>query len=249
MTQTPVIDFHGHSGPWTSYGLKWGTPDEFVMALDAAGVDRIALNCIFYGEARRGNDVTASYLAAHPDRFIGVGYVTPRYPAEMLPELERCFGTLGFRSLKVYPVYYGKPLDHPSYDPVYDWCDERGIVIMSHSEMEPKTRPRLFARLAERYRNITWVLAHAGNGPAGMDEALEAANSGPNLYLETCTSFAEDGTIEALVEGAGEDRVLYGSDLPIMDPRHQLGRIVTADISDEAKRKILGLNAMRLLGL
>ena len=129
------------------------------------------------------------------------------------------------------------------------WCDERGIVIMSHSQYEHKTRPYRFARLAERYRNITWVLAHSGNNMDGQIEAVEAAQSAPNIYLETCTSLSEHGTIEFLVDGAGEDRVLYGSDMPILDARHQLGRIVTADISDEAKCKILGLNAIKLLGL
>ena len=51
------------------------------------------------------------------------------------------------------------------------------------------------------------------------------------------------------MEGAGEDRVLYGSDMLLMDARLQVGRIVTADISAEAKRKVLGLNAIELLGL
>ena len=51
------------------------------------------------------------------------------------------------------------------------------------------------------------------------------------------------------MEGAGADRVLYGSDMPLMDARMQVGRIVTADISDHAKRQVLGLNAIRILGL
>ena len=78
---------------------------------------------------------------------------------------------------------------------------------------------------------------------------MEAANSCSNIYLETCTSLGEHDSIEFLVNGAGEDRVLYGSDIPLMDPRLQVGRIVTADISDEAKVKVLGLNAIKLLGL
>ena len=85
MIQTPVIDFHAHSGRWSSYGLSGGTPDAFVRVMDDAGVDKIAVNCIFYGNARRGNDVTESFVRAYPDRFIGVGFVTPRYPKEMIP--------------------------------------------------------------------------------------------------------------------------------------------------------------------
>ena len=56
-------------------------------------------------------------------------------------------------------------------------------------------------------------------------------------------------SIEFLVEGAGADRVLFGSDHSLMDPRHHVGRIVTADIPEDAKRKVLGLNAIKLLGL
>lgn len=249
MIDTPVIDFHAHAGRWSTYGVSGSDPADFVRVMDAAGIDKISLNCILFGDAKRGNDAVAHFLKAYPDRFIGVGYVTPRYPKEAIPELERCFGELGFKFLKVYPVYYEKPLDDPDFFPIYDWCNERDIVIMSHSQYEHKTRPYRFARLAEKYQNITWVLAHSGNDMNGQIESVETAQSAPNVYLETCTSMSEHSTIEFLVEGAGEDRVLYGSDMPILDARYQLGRIVTADISDEAKRKILGLNAINLLGL
>ena len=43
--------------------------------------------------------------------------------------------------------------------------------------------------------------------------------------------------------------MLYGSDMPLMDARVQIGRIVTADISQEAKCRVLGLNAAELLGI
>jgi len=37
--------------------------------------------------------------------------------------------------------------------------------------------------------------------------------------------------------------------MALLDARHQIGKIVTADISNNDKRKILGLNAIKLLGL
>jgi predicted TIM-barrel fold metal-dependent hydrolase len=57
------------------------------------------------------------------------------------------------------------------------------------------------------------------------------------------------GVIEELVEKGGKDRVLFGSDVPLMDPRPHIGKIITARISDEAKRLALGGNAERLLGI
>ena len=103
--------------------------------------------------------------------------------------------------------------------------------------------------MAERFPNINWVLAHSGNARTGQAQAVEAARACPNIYLETCTSFGDHTTITDLVNGAGEDRVLFGSDMPLMDARNQVGRIVNADISTEAKRKVLGLNAIKLLDL
>jgi predicted TIM-barrel fold metal-dependent hydrolase len=109
--------------------------------------------------------------------------------------------------------------------------------------------PDRFLALHDRFPNVTWVIAHAGNVTEGQIGAVEAAQRCGKVILETCTSWGEHGTIERLVNGAGEDRVMYGSDIPLMDPRLQLARIATADISDEAKQKVLGLNAMRLLGI
>ena len=37
--------------------------------------------------------------------------------------------------------------------------------------------------------------------------------------------------------------------MPLMDHRHQIARILTIDISEEDKKKILGLNAIKLLNL
>ena len=96
---------------------------------------------------------------------------------------------------------------------------------------------------------VRWVIAHAGNGPLGQDEAVAAAQACANIYLETSTSFGDSRTIEYLVQGAGAERVLFGSDMPEQELRYQLGRIVTADIPEDARRRILGLNAIELLGL
>ena len=252
MVNTPVIDFHTHVGRWGTSHMD-DSPEIFLKLMDAAGVDKSCTNCIFYGDARRGNDIVSRFAREHPDRFLPVAYVTPRYPDEMLPELERAFGELGAKFLKIYPTHYQKPVDDPGYFPIFEWCNDRNKVIMCHSSKvgvdDVLTLPLSFIPLAKRYSNITWVLGHSGNGMLGQEDAVTAAKECENIVLETCTSYAEHGTIEFLVEGAGEDRVVYGSDAPLMDPRPQLGRIATADISDEAKRKVLGLNAIRILGL
>jgi predicted TIM-barrel fold metal-dependent hydrolase len=50
-----------------------------------------------------------------------------------------------------------------------------------------------------------------------------------------------------VVAGARDDRVLYGSDLPMRDPRQQLGWVVYSKLSVERKLAVLGLNGKRIL--
>ena len=248
--ETPVIDVHSHAGRW---GFIDDEASRYIRIMDAAGVDLTFVSCIFHGDARQDNDIVAAFVARNPDRFGGVAFVTPHYPEEVVPELERAFDVLGMKYLKIYPDYFGRPVDDPAYFPVFEWCDDRGVLIKCHSsytsESDALTAPRRFIPLAQRYTRVNWLLAHSGNAPMGQAQAVEAAQECPNVYLETATSFADHGTIEYLVEGAGPDRVLYGSDMPLMDARMQVGRIATADLSEDTKRKILGLNAIRLLGL
>ena len=252
MVETPVIDMHSHASRGALSAIN-EYQDRFTRIMDAAGVDRVCVSRLSHGEAFACNDAVARFVSRRPDRFIGVAFVTPLYPNEAIMELERAFGELGMKMLKLYPDYVGYPIDDPRYSPIFEWCDARDIVVKSHtsytSERDTLTAPRRSIGLAERFSNIRWVLAHSGNSPQGQRQAIEAAQASPNVFLETATSFGDHGTVERLVEGAGEDRVLYGSDMMLMDARLQVGRIVTADISEEAKRKVLGLNAARLLGL
>ena len=106
---------------------------------------------------------------------------------------------------------------------------------------------RGFAFWAFLTRRANFVAGHSGNVDGPRQEAIAAARANPNVYLETCSSFRTPGVIEELVARAGADRVLFGSDTPLMDPRSQIGKIITAEISDDAKRLVLGENARRLL--
>jgi predicted TIM-barrel fold metal-dependent hydrolase len=249
---TPVVDMHSHVGRQTQYWMH-DAPDPYVRIMDAAGVNVAPVSCIFFDTARHCNEAVANFVALNPDRFFGVAHVTPRYLDEAMEELERVFKLPEFKMLKLYPDYLGKPIDDPSYFPIFKWCDDHRIVVKSHSsytsESDNLTSPLRFIGLAEKYPNIRWVLGHSGNAMAGQIQAVEAAQSSRNIWLETCTSIGEAGTIEFLVDGAGADRVLYGSDMPLMDARPQIARIATANLDDDSKRQVLGLNAIELLDI
>ncbi len=241
-----VIDFHGHPGRW---GVAETRPDMLFPALDAVGIDRSVLFDIWHPEGRRSNDLTAGLVAAHPDRYIGFAYVSPLMPQTMVPELERAIDQLGLSAIKLYPPFVRVPLSDPIWWPIYEFANERELVVIWHTGIEEGAWPKYMGDVASRYPKANFVSGHSGNCPPARRQAIDAAKDHPNIYLETCSTFRTPGVVEQLVEEAGADRVLFGSDIPLMDPRAQMGKIITADISDEDKKLVLGGNAKRLLKL
>ncbi|MBI3942041.1 MAG: amidohydrolase [Chloroflexi bacterium] len=245
---TQVIDFHGHVGSDEIYGMN-DNPKLVLHAMDRADIDKACVFQIFHPDGATGNNLTARYIAQHPDRFIGFAYVSPMMPECMLPELARAIDKLKLAAIKLYPPYTPWPLSYEQWHPIYRFADERGLAIIFHTGSEYQSYPKFLGEIAPLFPRANFVAGHSGNTPEERRQAIAVAQAHPNVYLETCSTFRTPGVIEQLVNEGGADRVLYGSDLPLMDPRAQIGKIITARISDDAKRKVLGENARRLLHL
>ena len=216
----PVIDFHGHVGNWESVGML-DDPSRMLHAMDAAGVDQACLFNIFHPDGRRANDSMAAFVAKHPDRFIGFAYVSVMMP-DLKPdglrlELERAIDGLGLKAIKIYPPYTTYPLDHEAWHPVYSFANERGLVVISHTDGSHLCQPARLGAVAEHFPKAKFVAGHSGIIEPCRHQAIEMARAHANFYLETCNTYREPGVIEQLVAGAGADRVLFGSDQPLMD--------------------------------
>jgi predicted TIM-barrel fold metal-dependent hydrolase len=93
---------------------------------------------------------------------------------------------------------------------------------------------------------VRWLLAHVGS--AELEKYMRFARTYPRVYLELCLSSCPRGLVEHLVASGLEDKVIWGSDCVFLDQASQLGRVLFAQIPEQAKRKLLGQNAARALG-
>ncbi len=78
------------------------------------------------------NDRIAEIVAAHPDRFVGLGTV-PLQNAELaISELDRCIDELGFKGIEINTNVAGVDLTRAGLEQFFARAEERGILIFLH---------------------------------------------------------------------------------------------------------------------
>ena len=148
-----------------------------------------------------------------------------------------------FIGMKPY-FFFGVEYHHPSYDVWWEYGDKHKLYALIHPSREDLLEVET---LAPRYPNVRWVIAHAAGSYAMADMAIAAMKKNSNVYAEITLTPVPLGILEYMVEQVGEDRILYGSDLPMRDPRQQMGWVVYSRLPLAVKEKILSTNALNVI--
>jgi predicted TIM-barrel fold metal-dependent hydrolase len=227
-----------------------------IAAMDAAGVER-GLVCAWYGPSGPmiSNDEVAGFVAAHPDRLVGVASVDLREPVAAVREVRRAAG-LGFKALRVLPWLWGLPPNHRLYYPLYAACVELGMPFMTQVGHTGPLRPSEPGRpipylddVALDFPDLTIVGGHIGH--PWTAEMIALATKYPNVYIDT-SAYAAHRYPAELVEylrGHGRRKVLFGSNYPMLTAAHALERLDELDLDDEASQLFLDGNARRVFDL
>ena len=72
-----------------------------------------------------------------------------------------------------------------------------------------------------------------------------------NVYFDSAASpfLYTPEVYQQVIKLVGADKVLFGSDYPLLTQRRLLNEIDTLDLADETKNLVLSGNALRLLGI
>jgi predicted TIM-barrel fold metal-dependent hydrolase len=232
-----VIDAHTHLGVFKDYFIPKADAQDLVAYMDRFGISK-ACTFAFAGvnsDFRYGNDLVAQACRDYPSRFIGYVTLNANYPEELVEELERG-ERLGLQGIKLITAYQGHPEETERFYPVYEWANARRKIILSHQW----GRPEYLSELARRYPQVSFHIGHLNFAYAPVVRRHDSV-------FTTTTFVPWPGAIERAVREFGAEKLLFGSDFPDLDASLNLGPLLTAEISDEAKRLILGRNMERIL--
>ncbi len=244
-----VIDAHGHVGAWERTCTPVRTVEDIVASMDWCHIDKMVV-CSFsaiHGETHLGNRETAEALKQAPGRLYGYAVINPHYPEESADELQFCLDqTEGCVGLKLHCSLHGVQVHHPGYAYALGFANERGLPVLVHRGEEDQ-----WDEVTAHYPRVNFIMAHAclwdGMDPKGRDLYARVRTT-PNLYVDVAGSAAHREALARLVDLAGADKVLFGSDFPMFDFGFELGRITGSGLESDIQKGILYNNAQRLFG-
>jgi uncharacterized protein len=242
-----IIDEHCHMGAGNWNYIPDGSSQAIVAEMDNLGIDVacVSHNAALDPDHRWGNDRVIEAMKMYPGRFVGYCTINPHYPEEITRELERCFEHEGMKGIKLHPWCHERTLAYKNYSPVFEFATSFGCCVMAHTySLEDICN---MDRLASEYPDAIFIMAHTGGEIPQVEEAIDVINRHENIYTDLAVSESREGNVEWLTREIGSKKLLFGTDMPYMDPRATFSRIAMAEISEEAKKDIFGLNMKAIL--
>lgn len=247
---------------YASEKSKMVSADQLVAAMDEQGVDK----AVTFGfpwqsmeTARRHNDYILEAVQRHPDRLIGFCCVDagqPQAPAEVARCLEA--GLSGVGELAFYCDDFACRLDE--MDQIMATARSFDCPVMMHTN-EPvghqypgktnNTLAQIYA-MVKRYGDNRIVLAHWGGGIFWYNlMKKEVSETLRNVWFDTAASpFLYKPDVYRMASAlAGADKILFGTDYPLLPASRYLKEMAAAGLGDEEQQQICFRNAAALMKL
>lgn len=236
-----LVDAHVHVKGGDRYRREF-RPDLILQCMDEAGVDK---SCIFSMclPSRASNRLTMDCYRCAPDRFIPFAHVVPKEGRGAVDELRRCLDEDGARGLKLHRGEMCEPWFDP-LPPILEVCVESQCPVLFDFGLNLE----LARQIAESFPELKLIIAHLG---APADEDLNElfivlAESAPNVWLDS-SYVSSPWMIPEAIERLGPERVIFGSDGPLIHPSIELAKIAVCRLSEADYRKVTGENILGLL--
>lgn len=239
-----IFDAHAHvgDGEYNAAYLYTLPVSENLRLSKKIGIGAMAASSFkaLVGKGVEGNAKLMKYCAAFPKELFAYLYYEPRIGDALLRQIDAYRMSPNFIGVKIHPREAKVSIETDGYDPLYAYCEERGILILCHTwETEPENNPASFAPVLKRFPKLKLLLGHMGGTFTGCLSSIELAKQYENVYLDINGSLYSQIWIEELAKFAPQEKLVFSTDQAFNDPRIIVGRVLLSDLDDALKRRIL----------
>jgi predicted TIM-barrel fold metal-dependent hydrolase len=124
---------------------------------------------------------------------------------------------------------------------------ELGLPILFHCGDESMCLPYQIDRLAVQCPQTTIIMAHIGGYFSG-EAALNVAERRKNVFVDT-SEIPFPGMVRKAVARLGAEKVLWGTDAPCCNIRHEINKVKLAELTQAQETLLFHGNYARLMGI
>ena len=247
-------------------GLAQGVPHERMLEMmDAAGIERAFLIATKTGRLGLPGswhlpyELVVDAVRRHPGRFYGLAGLDPTAGMEGVRALERSVKEYGFIGAHMYPHWFELAPDHAKWYPFYAKCVEldvpvqlqvgQSLIYTPEQRLRSVGRPIALDAVACDFPELKLVGIHVGI--PWTDEMIAMAWKHPNVYIGSDAHSPKywPAAFVQYLNTYGQDKVLFGTDFPVLDFARTREEIEALSLREESKTKLLRGNALRVYKL
>ena len=159
---------------------------------------------------------------------------------------------LGLKGIKLHPDIQGFKIDDYRMLKIYELCEKYSLPVLMHCGdlRYDNSNPNRIVPIMDIYSDLVMIGAHFG-GYSVWEDAVERLSCYKNFYVDTSSSLfkVSPKTAKKYIDAYGVDKVLFGTDYPMWNPKEELERFMRIELKDIDRQKILYDNAAKLLGI
>jgi len=183
----------------------------------------------------------------HPE-FIGFGTVHAAM-TDLTDEAERII-SMGLRGVKMHPDSQVFPIDDERLFPLYEILQGKLPVILHMGDHRfDYSHPARLRNVLDQFPKLQVIAAHFG-GYSMYQTAYECLKDKDCFFdISSSLMFMEKGVAERYISSYGAERMVFGSDFPLWDPRQEVKHFLDLDLTQQQREQIAYKTALYILGL
>ena len=239
--------------------------EKMLEGMDAAGIElaflvaaksgRVGLPGCYHMPA----EIVSCAVDKYPDRFLGLIGIDPYTGMEGVRALEDAVKNRGFIGAHLYPHWFELAPNHAKYYPFYSKCIEldipiqmqvgQSLIYSKQQRCRSVGRPIYLDDIACDLPELKLIGSHVGI--PWHDEMIAMSWKHENVFISTdahSPKYWPDSVVR-YINSYGQDKVIFGSDFPVLRFQRTVEEIDQLDLKPEVRRKFMRDNVIRIYGL